>query len=477
MKKRRKTLVSCLLALTMLLGMTANCLAANTMTIEKVEILDENGRVKETYAPNAENIGVQIGAEVIRVTGKLADETSKAPVSGGAATYLAYNQKVDGIGLAEGETAPSLGNETIEYIDQMTTNADGTVSFTYRNRSTIPAETVIKAKVGGTDVASVASTSYKVENDLPFLVATGGGTFEKGTAPDDGIFFDISVKDNAAELPTKVVVKLNGVETSAFYEAGEMAIKSGELNNLEVGVYDVIVQAESFNEVFLNDAIVVNHKTLDDSEKEEAGANLDKAEVTVSNDTATLPSTDISAGGVSYTIPEEDKAKVTVEGNTVKLNTGVPFAKIDVTISVNGASDVKRDEVLYLIPEGTTVSYGNIGLHTTAGKDAFTYTAPTEGTEDEIKQAKKAINEEFTSFVQANNASIVEDIATALSIALDDTKAAKLPHFASALDFDGDTTKLTLAEYRIYRLLMSGTDSVHTFTAVNDARAALANNN
>lgn len=464
MKKRCKILLSCLVTLTLLLSMTANCLAANSLTITKVEVLDGSGgaeRVKETYTPTDgqwPSIGVQVSAEVIRITGKITD-ASGAAVSGAAATILVNDVACDAEGSA-------LDNSTIQYIDQVSTNADGTVSFTYRNRTTIGTNGLgsYNVKLGGTDVATVASVAYAVEADLPILSVTGTGKFEQATAPADGLAFTLSV--NTGDLPGAVTVKLNGEAKEATYAGGVVTISKTVLDTLAYGNYDLRIEAEGYNEAFSANAIVVDYKTLTDEQKAEAAAGLEAAEATVSGGTVTFPDAVAgAASGITCDIAETDKTKVAISGNTVTLKEGQPFAKVDVEISVNG-SDLQKTQTVYLIPENTPVSFGNLGLHTiTSGgqvTDAFAYDPEADET---------AANAAFTSFVTepTNAAAILEDVAVALSIAMDNSKAAAYDHFGDALDFNKDGA-FSLAEYRIYRLMMKGNDPVHTFTAVNKAR-------
>ena len=160
MKRQTKTVVSCLLALAMLIGMSANCFAANSLAVTKVEILDSTGAVKDTITDlSSANIQVQQNAQVVRVTAKLTDDTAAA-VPYGTATYLAY------LDSAEVEGVLNLDNSNIQFIDQMTTAANGTVTFTYRNRSSI-APGAVTAKMGGTGVETAIGFAYTVTVSSP----------------------------------------------------------------------------------------------------------------------------------------------------------------------------------------------------------------------------------------------------------------------------------------------------------------------
>ncbi len=479
MKKTTKTLMSCLLALAMLVGMSANCLAANSISIEKVEILDGTGRVKETYTSFTDAIGVQQGAEVIKVTGKLvtvpAEGEAATAVSGGAATYLAYASAVD----AEGSELV-LGNDTIEYIDQMNTGSDGIVSFTYRNRDSVMVPTAeapvaITAKMGGTDVSTVAQFSYNVEADLPILravISDGVSNFVKGKAAD-AVQVTLSNTVEGGAIPADITglyigdkaLDANGLTA---YASGSIKINQDFLNTLEVGTHSIKVTADGFNEAFIANCIVVSIPEFNDEQNaavEEALGSLTIPD-SATDGSVTIPTvnSDVAPYGMEISVAEVDNNKVTIDTatNTISLKSGVPFAKVTVTVGVIGSTETKQ-ETVYMIPENVHPAFGNIGLHVKDGKDAFAYDPEADETET---------NTAFSTYVTTNAANFTDDIATALSVALDDSKAAALPHFTSALDFDRNGT-LALAEYRIYRLLMAGgPDGIHTFTAVNKARPA-----
>jgi len=484
--------MACLLALVMLVGMSANCLAANTITIEKVEILDGTGRVKETYTSFTDAIGVQQGAEVIKVTGKLetvpAEGEAATAVSGGAATYLAYASAVD----SGEEGAPVLGNDTIEYIDQMNTGSDGIVSFTYRNRdsfegsSMIPAAgapVAITAKMGGTDVSTVAQFSYNVEADLPILTLTkgvGSFSFTQTQAAADANYtltsnaYDTVEEEQVMRLPAAITVKVGTTTVAAenyTYASGALTIKKDYLNTLAVGTHTLTVQAEGFNEAFDGTAFSVAILAFDEDQNaavEEALGSLTIPD-SAADGSVTIPTvnSDVAPYGMEISVAEVDNNKVTIDTatNKISLKSGVPFAKVTVTVGVIGSTETKQ-ETVYMIPENVHPAFGNIGLHVEDGEDAFAYDPEADETET---------NTSFSTYVTTKAADFADDIATALSVALDDTKADALPHFEDALNFDGEEG-LTLAEYRIYRLLMAGgVDGIHTFTAVNAARAAYAN--
>ena len=471
--------MSCLLALAMLVGMSANCLAANSISIEKVEILDGTGRVKETYTSFTDAIGVQQGAEVIKVTGKLvtvpAEGEAATAVSGGAATYLAYASAVD----AEGSELV-LGNDTIEYIDQMNTGSDGIVSFTYRNRDSVMVPTAeapvaITAKMGGTDVSTVAQFSYNVEADLPILravISDGVSNFVKGKAAD-AVQVTLSNTVEGGAIPADITglyigdkaLDANGLTA---YASGSIKINPDFLNTLEVGTHSIKVTADGFNEAFIANCIVVSIPEFNDEQNAAVGKDLEDMEITPATDgSVTIPTVGSATYGMEISVAEVDNNKVTIDTatNKISLKSGVPFAKVTVTVGVIGSTETKQ-ETVYMIPENVHPAFGNIGLHVEDGEDAFAYDPEADETET---------NTAFSTYVTTNAADFADDIATALSVALDDTKADALPHFEDALNFDGEEG-LTLAEYRIYRLLMAGgVDGIHTFTAVNAARAAYAN--
>ncbi len=474
MKKRRKTLVSCLLALTMLLGMTANCLAANTVTITKVEILDgSDGHLKETYIPSelaeGEKINVQLTAEIIRITAKLetaaTGEDVATAVANAAATILVNDVACD----AETD-ATALSNETIQYIDQMNTNADGTVSFTYRNRTTVGTSGIgdFKVKVGGSDVSTIASTAYSVVTDIPTmeLEAAEGAeqSFQKGKATEP-VSFNLTASDDAAIVITKVILGDKVLDSTDYDFANNIiTINPSGLNKLDVvGAHALTVRAEGKNEAYTATAVNVIIPDLSESDQATAESNLTNTVPTVSDDgkSATIPEIVGATNGVEVEALGTSADSVTVSGTTVALKDNVPFAKVDIMISVIG-SDIAQQKTVYLVPDDAPVAFGNIGLHTVAGADAFVYDT---GADAETNDANFDLM--LTNYGEAN---IATDISVARSIAINGANADKYPHFGRALDFDHDGV-YKLPEYRIFKLMMTkGTG--HGFTAVNTARPA-----
>lgn len=470
MKRQTKTIVSCLLVLAMLIGMSANCFAANFLAVTKVEILDSNNTVKHTYTASDlaadPAIEVQQNAQVVRVTGELTDDTATA-VPYGTATYLAY------LTSAEVEGVLNLDNSNIQYIDQMTTAANGTVTFTYRNRSSIaPGEgAAVTAKMGGTGVESAAGFAYTVIEDIGIFTLAGENEpiVEK---TETAVTFNITA--SVREMPAPLTVKLGDVDVSdaVTVSKGVITIAGSKIATLAPGTYDISVAADKFATAYLPAAVVINSAIteIEPDIAEEIVGNIESTEVQKNAETGavTIPVPGGAINGVDITVEGENVTKVVVDknNNIVSLAPNVPFAKVDLNIAVKG-SDKSAKKTVYMIPEGTQVSYGNLGLYTKEGEnnsfvDALAYDANADATEQ---------NNAFASFVTANNASILEDIAMAISVVMDSTKKEQLSHFSSALDFNGDGN-LSLAEYRIYRLLMKGDegDGIHTFTAVNEAR-------
>jgi len=454
MKRQTKTLVSCLLALAMLIGMTANCLAANSFTITKIEIIDSLGKVTDVTTEAA--INVQQNAHVMRVTGILKDST-EAAVSGGSATYLAYDAAVD-------EGSKTLGNETIEYIDQMTTGADGTVSFMYRNRSTIPSGTAITAKAGGTDVSVVDDFSYNIVEDKGIMtITTNAAAITEGTATD--VVFAIT----STILPVASVtgVMLNAASVGAgnyTYEDGTLTILGSYVAELAVGSYTLTVTADGQETATYQNAIVINSAIVDIPEDkiEEIEGALENTVPVVSEDgkSASIPAPEGAVNGLAIEVQGTAANNVTVENGVVALKADVPFAKVDIKVSVIG-SDISEQKTVYLVPDDAEVAFGNIGLHTVDGEDAFAYDPEKdEDTNDDNFEAMLA------DYGEAN---VMADISVARSIAISgDTD--KYSHFGRALDFDHDGA-YKLPEYRIFKLMMTK-GAGHGFTAVNNARPA-----
>ncbi len=458
MKKTHKLLSIAAVVIVLSVAMTM-ATAANSLTISKVEVLNDDGVAVESYGTadlNTADINVQ-ASQILSVTVTMTDGAeTPAAVSNAAATFLSY--------LEGSET--ELSNDTIQFIDQVNTNRDGSVTFAFRPRTSLAKGDYV-AKAGGADVASVAEFSYSFSEDLPNMnVSDVAPAFQKTQAPEAGITFSIKAESggNSVTPSAPTTVRLGGTAlTSSDYSysesEGQLTINKAKLDTLGVGTYTLIISCPNYNQKVLTNAVTVNALQITEGDAESVTENLDSVVTapTEKTDSITVATTVAGAeGGNTYDLVYEVTGNATMDGDTISLNEGVDFAKVVVEVNVEGSSTAVTTKTIYLYSEDAPApTFGNVGLHTTGGSDAF-----------------KAVEnqEDFVSMLEAyGESNKLADIATALNIAINNDKAEELPHFADALDFDRDGD-FTLAEYRIYKLMMDGDDPIHTYAAVQAAR-------
>lgn len=410
--------------------------------------------------------------DVVEVKVKITDGADPAAVLEAVeATFLTYKYNTDGT-----DGALLLDNTTIQYVDQQTTakavdsegNATGDAYATFTFRPRMNGEALLlsgahTAMVGGTAVDLPTPFSYTVAEAKIDMTVTGDTkAYIQGNTSNTAFTLNLA----SDVTPSKVM--LGSVELTASdytYESGTLTILATYLNTLAVTEntsYALVVSATGYNDGTLAQAITINALAADEVPVDkQTEVNDALKEITIGNGRSEIELPTVQAAGydVSYAIVGEAEG-VSISDGKLVLNTSVkPFAKVDVQVYAGTGEACKDVKTVYLIPEPEKVGFGNIGLHTAGIADPFVY--DSEITQDQFMEKVNALD----STAKAN------DLATALNIVLYDRQADidALPHFESALDYVKDG-KLTLAEYRIYKLMMEG-NSVHTFEAVNTSRA------
>ncbi len=178
MKICGKKLIAGAAALAMACSMVGGFAAENTVSITKVEILNDGAEatVAKTFDnPTAETAGIALTpSQLMRVTAVLKDSTPAA-----VAGEISFLSNISGENV-------TLDNSTIQYVDQQNYDGSTAVQITFRPRTTIGTAGLgsFVAKAGGTDVAIAATFNYSVaeaKKDMTFAATTSTSIAPNGT--------------------------------------------------------------------------------------------------------------------------------------------------------------------------------------------------------------------------------------------------------------------------------------------------------
>lgn len=426
MKICGKKLIAGAAALAMACSMVGGFAAENTVSITKVEILNDgaDATVAKTFDnPTAETAGIALSpSQLMRVTAVLKSGEAN---TAGEISFLSN--------ISDSQT---LDNSTIQYVDQQTYTAgeNEVVTITFRPRTTIGQSGIgtFVAKAGGTDVATAATFNYSVaeaKKDMTFAATTSTSIAPNGTV-------SFTLKEGDANVEGAEVKAVSGETTySAAYADGMYTITFAA-----AGTYSVTATKEGYNTPTTITVSVVENTTVPEEEKEEVTNSLKEGlnGVTQGAAESTLPDK-AGAYNISYTIDATD-GKVNKTDNKLSLANGVFAAKV--IVNANIGETISEQKVIYLVRDNTkNISFGNLALiSTTAGEDAFASTEKLNAASvDDV--AKNAIKVE------------------ALNYALD--RAVPISAIKSAIDYDMNND-VTLSEYRMLKLLFEGNEN---FTA------------
>ena len=434
MKICGKKLIAGAAALAMACSMVGGFAAENTVSITKVEILNDGAEatVAKTFDnPTAETAGIALTpSQLMRVTAVLKDSTPAA-----VAGEISFLSNISGENV-------TLDNSTIQYVDQQNYDGSTAVQITFRPRTTIGTAGLgsFVAKAGGTDVATAATFNYSVaeaKKDMTFAATTSTSIAPNGTV-------SFTLKEGEANVEGAEVKAVSGETTyPAAYADGMYTITFAA-----VGTYSVTATKEGYNTPTAITVNVVENTTVPDEDKPVVEENLSNALNGIAQGglSAALPGQAAGTGAnydIAYTVSApEGKATYNEADKTITLNDGVFAAKVTVTANIGGT--ISEQKVIYLVRDvSTNISFGNLALiSTAAGEDAFASTEKlTAANVDEV--AKNAIKVE------------------ALNYALD--RAIPISVIKSAIDYDMNND-VTLSEYRMLKLLFEGNEN---FTADN----------
>ncbi len=420
------------LAMAMACSMVGGFAAENTVSITKVEILNDGAEatVAKTFDnPTAETAGIALTpSQLMRVTAVLKDSTPAA-----VAGEISFLSNISGENV-------TLDNSTIQYVDQQNYDGSTAVQITFRPRTTIGTAGLgsFVAKAGGTDVATAATFNYSVaeaKKDMTFAATTSTSIAPNGTV-------SFTLKEGEANVEGAEVKAVSGETTyPAAYADGMYTITFAA-----VGTYSVTATKEGYNTPTAITVNVVENTTVPDEDKPVVEENLSNALNGIAQGglSAALPGQAAGTGAnydIAYTVSApEGKATYNEADKTITLNDGVFAAKVTVTANIGGT--ISEQKVIYLVRDASTnISFGNLALiSTTAGEDAFASTEKLNAASvDDV--AKNAIKVE------------------ALNYALD--RAVPISVIKSAIDYDMNND-VTLSEYRMLKLLFEGNEN---FTA------------
>lgn len=434
--------------------------SGNAVTITKVEVLNDGGTVAQEY--QSTNTGISLTTEqLMRVTAVLKNGTGEsATPTAGEISFLSNIKNSDG-------SEVTLNNGTIQYVDQQTYNAgeNDAVIITFRPRTSIgeTGKGTFIAKAGGTNVATAATFDYTVV--APKKNMTVDPTSKEITQGDENVSF-ILTPDSSLEIKTVRVTENNTEISGCTFAGNTLTIPTA---SLAVGTHPFVISADGYNPISVTVSVKAKQQEITEEDKPGVSTGIENAlepapkqdETDKSfafKEKVTVNNTDYT---IEYSVPTEESGKVTINGNKLTLKDGVFAAKVQLTAKVGVVSETKP---VYLIPKDVTVSYGNLELISNAdGSDAF-------------DPSKVTTQDAFMNVVNSNQNSILAARTEALNIALKEGAYANNPIALDAIDFNYDN-KVVLAEYRIFKLMLEGTNEIHTFKNVTDARKNYSKNN
>lgn len=445
MKKSSKKILSIALAAAMSSGMMSAF--ANTVSIDKVEVLNDASNVATTYSADSLSNITLSPEQMMRVTVKLSgDEDATEALGSGDVTFLSYNSQVDA-----SENPVALDNASIQYVDQVSTSAVEaqkyrTATVTFRPRINAGA---FVAKAGGTDANQAASFNYTVAVPKSNMTFTGtnvsfeeGGTATFSLKNKDGENFDantnIVVKDGETAVDSSKVSYANGVLS---------------VTGLSVGTHSITVEIEGYNVPSAVSVTVTQKKPTGPAagDKDNAQNGLDNAVGNISSvgkgEVALTESVSTSAGEytITYTIENEGAGAEIKDGKLV-LKSGTFGAKVQLKADLgNGVEETKT---VYLVQgEGKDVSFGNLDMIADdEGNDAF---------------------DDDTAFSSVGEHDYTAAAAELLNLALGRGSINNVPQGAVDINLDG---KVTLAEYRMFKLLLDKNESYYVPSNFANAR-------
>lgn len=429
MKICGKKLIAGAAALAMACSMVGGFAAENTVSITKVEILNDGAETtvaKTVENPTAATEGIALTtAQLMRVTAVL--KSGEANTAG----EISFLSNING--------SETLDNSTIQYVDQQTYTAgeNEVVTITFRPRTTITNNGIgtFVAKAGGTDVATAATFNYSVE--APKSNMTFTATTPTSIKPGQSVSFSLKDGETNVEGATVSAAVAGGTPINAVYADGVYTITFAE-----AGTYTVTATKEGYNTPTTITVNVVKNTTVPDEDKPGVEGNLSNAlnGIAQGGVSATLPGQAAGTGtnyDIAYTVSAPvGKATYNEADKTITLNDGVFAAKV--TVTANIGETISEQKVIYLVRDpNADIAFGNLGLVSTdSGSDAF------------------ADDAAFANVRGTTDVTLTQ--AEALNYALGRKDITESP-IKTAIDYDKDGY-VVLAEYRMFKLMLEGNE-------------------
>ncbi len=457
MKFLGKKISACVVLVAMLCTIAVTGFATTDVAITQVQVLSNDGTAFGDPVTNFEN-PITISDD------KLLQVTITAPA----------NKDVSFISYEISATAETLGDDTIQYIEQDSLAEDGNLIFTFRPRQ-IEGTNFI-AKVGAKDIEPISFT-YNVVASAPALSINAVDPNAESGRVDDTVKFTIASSDSI--LPTaealnvyidyadeqSVALAKDGSAYTYNSTTGEIEILNSAVGS--VGNHTVTVSAEGYN----MPAIAANYEVTAFVESPIEGEEEEKAaQDAVNNIVHTVEKLDgyqkINMADTVITIDEEAGKTVTVkhtfnyDNNDVALtvqdgklvydeSAREKFAsKVTITSAVVGDDDVSKTETVYFIPDDVQISFGNL----------------TAIAKSDDPMADAFASDEGIAAISTGDKS--DALTIALNVTMGRGTFNDVARATDTIDYVKDG-KFVLAEYRIIKLLMDG---IYTYDEVYNAR-------
>lgn len=462
MKFSGKKVVALIIALMMCSTMVVGFADGETAKIEitKVEVLNSADSVAGEYT-DLDSATIRLTeAQLLRVT---------AEVTGVEDAQISF--------MSYADDAVEYTDATIQYLDQKAASG-GVATFTFRPRSARTGTFV--AMTGATSITVADSFDYTVVAADKDMMVKGGKTYYANMIADTTLTITGVIEEitsvTLGETPLSAETDYT-VETNETAGTTSVTIKADAIPTT-TGTYTVTISAEGYKDGTAEIKVLPALEELDKENVAEAEKALDTTieetlekpdvddegnyTIDLSDQTVTVAGTEQT---ITFEIEHRDAGVEEKDGNLVfnPNAENAPFVG-KATVKVTMAANVTTTKEVYIIPQNTTISYGNVTALTGSSikDDAFDLTK-LEGATDEAK------NESFNAWVADNKQAVTDAKIKALAIGAGRADADTIAAADDTLNFNRDDV-ISLNEYNIYRKMMNGFKD-YGIVDVNNARA------
>lgn len=430
---------------------------ANTLTIDSIEVLDNENQVIGTYEAGDSIAFTTADRLKVNVTLSTEDETPVA--TAGETTFISYT--------GDGTT---LDNTTIQYVAQESAGAEGETlgkaSFIFRPRTT-PSTGQFTAKVGGTEVDAAPTFSYTVNAAKKNMTLNGTDVaVDLTNETDDAVLTLTGFDGDTAALVVKSnSVALTGGQYTIAGEAGSYTITIPKATFATVGTYSITVENADYNAVTPVNVTVtqsaVEIPPVEEGTEDEVQDAINDIVPDAVGNVITLPDTVGEAdNAVRYdvTVANQDANSAVTHDPAAKKITydkenATKFAEKVTIVAKTGtdAQDISSTTHVYFIKD--KISFGNVTA--VVAMDGISDVFASDANLDAALADANKKNE------------LLAARAEALKVILDNTKANTIADYTQTLDLKKDG-KLELAEYRILKLMLDNNNDNFTVEKVQE---------